>query len=576
MVNRLLAVIVLLMLSSLAFAADLTARVDRFEIGIDESVELTVTLADAKGQRPDLTELLKDFSIVQHSQGSNLSVDNGVMSTQANWIFLLSPNRKGTLSIPAFKIGSLSTDPIEIKVGDNPVAQSTSGDLLMEVEVKPLHPYVQGQVIYIQRLYYSRPLVDSASISRPKISKGEGEIEYLGFSGPRYVTHNGRPYQLRENYFAVFPKQAGPLHFEPSVFRGSLASSNARQNRFSMPMFNRGSRVSAYSAKAELTITDKPASFTGEHWLPASQVTLNMNWSQSADSLKAGEPVTVTIALMAEGAKAETLPEVKLALPDSLKVYPEQPSFRSDKGGNGLSGLREEKFTVVGNEAGEFQIPAVEIPWWNTNTDKQEVARLDGFTIKVEGTGVIASKINPAIVVPAMHVKESTAEQNPEQEGAVSALIDPVATQAITGFYAENKVLILSVSATFTALLGGLVLWRRRFTNSESTDESQKDKLAKALSQLATACRENNAQAAVASLPVWANEVGIYPATLAGVERSDDSALIEAVRDLTKSSYSQQSGVWSGEALLKAINAFSATKSTAPELGGLSPLHPIA
>lgn len=574
MVNRLLLLCVLLLLSPWVSANQLTAQVDRFEIGIDESVELVVTLADSKGQRPDLTEIYKDFSIDQHAQSSNISVINGIRSMQMRWTFLLSPNRKGKLTIPSLKVGSLSTDPIVITVGDNPVAQSTSDDLLMEVEVRPLHPYVQGQVIYIQRLYYSRPLVDNASISRPKISKGEADIEYLGASNPRYVKHNGRPYQLRERYYAIFPKQAGPLHFEPSVFRGSLASSSAR-NRYTMPMFDRGTRVNAYSAKAELTISDKPSGFTGKSWLPASQVNLNMNWSIPPESLKAGEPVIVTIALMAEGVKAETLPEVKLALPDSLKTYPEQPNFRSDKGGNGLAGLREEKFTVIGNEAGEYQIPAVEVPWWNTNTDKQEVARLDSFTIRVDGSAIATLPTEPKKPEPVV-AKEPIIEEPTAEDEAVVPLIEPEAAKTFSEVYTEQKIAILTVSVTFLALLGGLYFWRRR-SGLALEIESQQDRLEQTRSRLISACRENNSQEAITLLPAWAKEVGINPATLAGIEACEHEPLKVAVRGVTKSNYSQAGGAtWNGSALLTAVNAYTAQQVITSEPEVLSPLHPIS
>ena len=579
MVNRLLAVFVLLLLSPWAIANQLTAQVDRFEIGIDESVELVITLADSSGQRPDLTELYKDFSIDQHGQSSNFTVINGIRSVQIRWTLLLSPNRKGKLTIPAFKVGNLSTDPIVITVGDNPVAQSTSDDLLMEVEVRPLHPYIQGQVIYIQRLYYSRPLVDNASISRPKISKGEADIEYLGASNPRYVTHNGRPYQLIERYYAAFPKKAGALHFEPSVFRGSLASSSARKNRYSMPMFNSGTRVNAYSAKAELTISDKPAGFTGDAWLPASHVNLNMNWSIPPESLKAGEPVIVTIALMAEGIKAESLPEVKLVLPDNLKVYPEQPTFRSDKGGNGLVGLREEKFTVIGNEAGEYQIPAVEVPWWNTNTDKQEVAKLDGFTIKVDGSAVASRPVEPKlselVTAEKEPVKETPPEKPSEEAKEVSTLIQPVAAKTISELYLENKVVILTGSATFMALLGGLYFWRRR-SGLQSEVESQQDKLEYARTRLISACRAGDSRQVMTLLPVWAGEVGIYPSTLAGIESSEYPQLREAVRELISNNYSQLDTGWDGKGLINAVNEFTADQSSTTEPNLLSPLHPIS
>lgn len=579
MVVRGVVAAILLLLSSLVHSRELTAQVDRFEIGINETLQLMVTLSGAKAKRPDLTELYNDFSIDNHSQSSNITVVNGVMSQQVRWSFLLSPNRKGTLTIPSLSADGLSTKPIDIKVTDGPVAQSTTDDVLMEVEVRPLHPYIGGQVIYIQRLYFSRPLVSSASISRPKISQGDVEIELLGSSNPRPVKHNGRPYRLIERYYAVFPKTTGVLHFEPSVFRGSLASSQSRQNRFSTQMFPVTPRVSAYSPKAELMIADQPASFSGEHWLPASQVSLNMNWSQSPMSLKAGEPVTVTIAIMAEGVKAETLPEIKLKLPDELKIYPDQPSFRSDKGENGVAGLREEKFTVIGNQNGEYQIPPIEMLWWNTNTDQQEVARLNGFTVKVSGaTAGVQLVPSEKQSIPVEPQKELTqSEANEDQPEYNVALTESANVWLMRDYLYRNKDWVLvSLTVFIGLLLGWWFFGRRDLSKSSSILNTQEGPGLDVQASLTAACKENNAQAVISLLPKWAVSVGIYPATLSGIENCGDTALSWALSELTRSNYSPEATVWDGESLLKAITAYSQDNIRKSDTVVLSPLHPIS
>ncbi|MGB1311404.1 MAG: BatD family protein, partial [Leucothrix sp.] len=355
---RWLMLVGLLLLNTTVLANGLSARVDRMQLGLGEQVQLTLSLSGVRGQRPDVSDLQKDFRIDQQSQSSNVQIINGVVSQEASWIFLLSPNRKGKLTIPAFSVAHFTSDPIAITVTDMPVAQSTSDDVLMEVEVSSKTPYVDSQVAYIQRLYFSRPLVDSASISRPKVTEGDADIQFWGSSEPRYVTHNNRPYQLIERYYLIYPKKAGTLAFEPSVFNGSLASSKQR-NSFQMNRFRTGTRVSAYSQKISLAVKAKPADYGAEHWLPASQMTLSMNLSQPAERLKAGEPLTVTIALMARGLKAEVLPEVVLDLPAGIKSYPEKPTFRTDKITNGMVGLRQEKVVLIANAAGEYTIPEV-------------------------------------------------------------------------------------------------------------------------------------------------------------------------------------------------------------------------
>ena len=227
MVIRIGLLIALLFLSLHVQAKGFTAQVDRLSVGLTDHVQLVLTLADTQGGRPDTSVLDKDFTILQRSQSSNLKVVNGVVSQEVRWTFLLAPKRKGTLIIPAFTSGSFKSVPISIEVGDAPVDQSTSDAVLLEVEVKPLNPYVKGQAIYTQRLYFSGQLVGNASLDKPKLAEGDAEIIFLGSSNPRYINRNGKPYQLIERYYSVFPNSAGELLFAPSVFRGSIATDSA-------------------------------------------------------------------------------------------------------------------------------------------------------------------------------------------------------------------------------------------------------------------------------------------------------------------------------------------------------------
>ncbi len=593
MVVRFVLLLSLLLISATLSAKDLSARADRTQIGIGEQVQLVVTLSNVRGKRPDIALLQRDFSIDRQTESSNVQVINGVASYDTTWVYLLSPNRKGKLTIPALKVDQLSSDPIEITVTEMPVAQSTSDDVLIEVSLSPESPYVGSQVAYVQRLYYSRPLVDRASISKPKLAKGEADIEFWGASDPSYVTHNNRPYQLIERYYIIYPKKPGVLEFEPSVFNGSLASSRSRQrNDFRMNMFRAGTRVNAYSAIASIDIKAKPANYAFDHWLPASQLTLNMNLSQAPETLQAGEPLTVTIALMAEGLKAEVLPEVKLDLPANLKSYPEKPSFRTDKVANGMVGLRQEKIVLIANEAGEFVIPEVTIPWWSVTEDKQKFAKLDSVTLTVAG-GVVS----PLSLSNGLATKDSAAEepdQSNELVGGHKSPVEPAEkkpevlsekepllntfSSGLLLFYQQNRQWLLVAILGLTALFG--FIWfglRRRKLRTSSSSYQQKIAIADSVTLLESACKQNDPKAAIVALPKWAANVGIYPATMSGVEMAGDQQLSEAVKQLTAANYSPNPASWNGEALMAAVNQFAVSQQGIPVRGsGLSPLHPVA
>ena len=586
---RIFVLVGLLFLSSIASAKGLSANVDRAQLGLGEQLELTLTLSGVRGQRPDTSELLKDFSIDRQSQSSNMQIINSIVSQEVRWVFLLTPLRKGKLTIPSFKVGRFSSDEIEILVTDMPVAQSTSDDVMIEVELSPESPYVNSQLAYIQRLYYSRPLVDNASISSPQLSKGDADIQFWGSSDPRHVTHNNRPYRLIERYYIVYPRQSGVLEFEPSVFNGSLARSRQR-NDFQMNGFRRGARVSAYSARASVEIKEKPAIYPSENWLPASSLTLNMNFSRPTETLKVGEPVTVTIALIAEGLKAEVLPEVVLDLPETVKSYPEKPSFQTDKVTNGMVGLRQEKIVLIVNEAGEYLIPGVSIPWWSTTEDELKFAKLDAVTLKVMGDNSSIALNGPPQIGAEQQSGEASASDSDgraERKSAEDAGAEQSTHSAdsmLTGygsgvltFYQENQKLLLIGMLLVAGLIAlGLFSWSFRKARNSSSQYQQQLGLEQALNALEVACKNNDFKAVMEVLPSWAQSAGIRPATLAGVEVSGDDQLRTAIRELTASSYSPSPSVWRGELLLKAAKRYSsASKISDSKMSGMSPLHPV-
>ena len=125
-----------------------------------------------------------------------------------------------------------------------------------------------------------------------------------------------------------------------------------------------------------------PAAFSGRQWLPAKSLTLEQSWSADPPQARVGEPLTRTLRLRAAGLTSGQLPE--LASPaDPLKSYPDRPILDEQDRPEGVSGSRQEKIVYIPPQAGTYSLPAVAIPWWNTETDRMEVARLPATEIQV-------------------------------------------------------------------------------------------------------------------------------------------------------------------------------------------------
>ena len=98
--------------------------------------------------------------------------------------------------------------------------------------------------------------------------------------------------------------------------------------------------------------------------------------------MKVGEPLTRTLTLLAKGTTVGQLPELNAAkIDDQLKTYPDQPVLQEQKKADGLIAFREEKIAIIPSKAGSYKLPAIEIPWFNTQSQKMEIAKIPETTI---------------------------------------------------------------------------------------------------------------------------------------------------------------------------------------------------
>ncbi|CAI8886618.1 BatD family protein [Methylocaldum szegediense] len=394
-------------------AAAISVTVDRESVPINESFTLIFSAEETPDADPDFTPLEKDFHILGQSQSSQISLINGRFSRRTEWHVSVMARQEGTLTVPSIAFGSDRSKPLTIHVSGSPTpgVGASGEDLFLEVEAEPKNPYVQAQVIYTVRVL-SRVHFGGANLSEP--SSDDALIQKLG-DDRRYTTYrNGLQYTAIERKYAVFPQKSGTLLLEPLTLEARRTS--AGQSLFNQ-FFNHSARIlRAHSDSITLDVRPIPTAFSGEHWLPAEHLEIEDSWSQDDLKTTAGEPITRTITVRADGTTVGLLPELapKAAgqSPSDIKRYPDQPLLNEQKLASGLASVRQEKIALIPARSGTYRLPPIEIPWWNTKTDRMEIARLPE-RILTALPGAQTEETAPSAVAAASPEPSSAAAQTP-------------------------------------------------------------------------------------------------------------------------------------------------------------------
>lgn len=507
--------------------AKLTTEVDRTDIALGETLRLIIRGDD--GERPDevdISTIDSDFDILQRSSATSAKLINGTQSVTRTLELELSPKRDGVLSIPSLTAGGLRTTPIAIKV--SPQAASPAGDALVyfTAEVDRTEVYVQAQLILTVTLQQAISL-DNRAVSDLDIGNTFVKpLEQRSFQ--RRVA--GRLWQVTELRYAIFPEQSGSFEIPSMSFSGReiLPGRSLLGARL-------GRRIAIDTNPINITVKPVPDSFPGEVWLPAKQLTLNESWSTAPDQLSVGDSTTRVLQIEALGLQSSQLPPITSTDSSNalagIRFYPDQETLDDKEIGTDIAGTRLQSEALVTTTAGDWQLPELSIPWWNTETDTLEYARLDRRTLKVSAplTAQVAQPSQPEIA-PSSSTRHT--------------LLWP---------------LIAALGWLLAVLLGGL-LWqtkRSQVTVATPAKNASADptRLTGALVALRLACQQNDPTAARRALINWSklHYCFDHKPSVQMIKTISSPALHSAIEDLERALFSAPKQAWEGQALFIAI-----------------------
>jgi hypothetical protein len=537
-------------------AATIRAHVDRNPVTVNESFLLTFDVQGDPDGEADFSPLESLFDILNRSQGSQIQIINGRMDRSSQWQLTLMAREVGSYTIPAINFGKDRSNSLSLVVEAESADASGQGGsaILLEAELTPQQAYVQSQLVYTQRLLHSVHL-RSGSLSEPKLSGVEVMVEKLGDDRSFETLRNGVRYVVVERSFAIFPQQSGTLTVEPSVFQGQIIEGS----RYNFKETLRSKRVT--SKPFSVTVQPIPAA-AQRPWLPSRELQLTEEWPQEPPRFHVGEPLTRTVTLTASGIAGAQLPGLVGTLAEGLKQYADQPLVKNQTRADGLIGMRQEKVAILPSRPGRFELPAIEIPWWNTETGQQQLARIPARSIEV--SAATDTEAAPEPLPPGA---------DPANSGVQPA--ETIRQPDAAGFWPW-----LSVLLVLGWLATALLWWRqRRRTESEPRLSShQPERANEALRELKRACRHNDVGACrIALLKLAKNYWQERPPTsLGAIANRVGPTFAASIEELNRALYGQETVDWDGAGLLREAEQWfnSDPVNRVSQSSLIEPLHP--
>ena len=531
-----------------SLAAEIRVTTDRTSVNMDESFQVIFSASGDPDGEPDFSPLQKDFEILGQSQSNQSLMINGSFSSTIQWVVDVVAKKAGILTIPAINFGQDKSTASTIHINKEDqitlnIKGKGGGDLFFLVDVSTETPYVQQQVIYTLRLYRKVNL-SQARLTEPKLA--DAMIERLGEDKDYNALFQGEQYSVTERKYAIFPQKSGVRTITPLSLTAAVVVGNRSSGFSGFFSRQRTQTKRVVSDAVELNVRPVPKGFVGKRWLPAEQLHLQEEWSNDELQVNVGEPLTRTLTLLVHGATVGQLPELSKNQQNAngkLRNYRDQPLLKDQAKESGMIALREEKIALIPSQAGAYKLPEIEVPWWNTQTDQMEIAKIPAKTIQ-------------AIALQGSEKPEPTSRPTSTDASAATQQATDDSTPQGYAWMALSAFLGLGWLLTTLFLLKG----RQNKIKSKKINQVAKP-VNNGINDLKKACQKNDAVAAKDALIRWGQQQYAV-SSLGKIAQFSTADLKQEILDLNQQLYSKQNSGWKGKELWQSFSTHVSNAKT--------------
>lgn len=377
-----------------AAEVDVALRLDRVEASIVDTVRMEVSVSGSRSS--DATPVihgLEAFLVTKGGTSSRVEIINGKVNAGFTYTYFIQLRKTGTFEIgPAeIKVDGRKLKSNSVKLVVKESSEQSGSDrspVFIEASISSPEVYVEEQTIYILKLY-RRVNVDDISLSLPEIE--HVVFKQLGQSSEYRATIAGATYQVLEIRYSLLASKQGEYVISPSKMKMTVRQPGKQSMvddffkdpffKTPFPTFSSGRSLTLATSPLELKVIalpaeEKPTDFSG---LVGK---FQMESRLEPTSLKAGESATLTVQVGGKG-NVNRIPDIDLPELPFARTYGDQPVLGIEQDDYGIGGTKTMKWALVPEKAGQFEIPILNVSFFNPETGKYNILHTSVHTMTV-------------------------------------------------------------------------------------------------------------------------------------------------------------------------------------------------
>lgn len=370
------------------------ATVDRTQITLEDSIQLSVTIKGTQNTPPPELPSLPNFRITSGGTSSSTQIVNMERSISITHNYRLTPMNIGQFKIGPARIRANKkvylTQPINILVKKSTAPiQTGNRPVFLEATASKKEAYVGEQLIYSFKLFY-RVEAKNFDLNMP-FGASHFQKEELGKAKSYQSVVNGIQYHVQEVSVALFPIKPGKAEIPPATLEFDIY--HRPQNRsnggpfsqfFNDPFFSQGTRAEHKVLRTKpisievLQLPEKGKPEESKNIIGNFNIVSNLG----KDDLEVGDTTTLTITVSGNGnLRGVSFPEPDLK--KLFKIYPDQPEFNQTVIGNQITGKKVFKFALVPLKPGVVKLPAFTLYYFDPTIKDYRQAQTHPIEVNV-------------------------------------------------------------------------------------------------------------------------------------------------------------------------------------------------